>query len=253
MPIADFAQGVKTPFFAMVNHTNDGTRASAKQLMASKTASPAATQTPAKTDSKTDSGESFLGDLIDVVNPLQHLPVVGTLYRSMTGDKIGDIEKVAGDTLYGGPIGLVSSLADVAFEKITGKDFGDTVMSWLDIGGTNTALASAKPATQQKTAVLVSTKSIAPQQTAALKSAIAPLVPQPAGPAAAAAPKPLTTSSPAPAPTQTVVDISPQTDALLASLQKNGVNGDMQLRALDAYRRTMDLNTTVPAIPQTIQ
>jgi hypothetical protein len=73
----------------------------------------------------------------------------------------------------------------------------------------------------------------------------------PASPAAATAPKPL--MAPSPASTQTVVDISPQTDALLASLQKNGVNGDMQLRALDAYRRTMGLNTTVPAIPQTIQ
>ena len=49
------------------------------------------------------------------------------------------------------------------------------------------------------------------------------------------------------------MDIFPQTDAPLASLQKNGINGDVQLRALDAYRRTMDLNTTVPAISETIQ
>ncbi len=245
MPVADFAQGVKTPFFSMVNHIVDGTRPSAK-LLASKSASPTdATQTAAKTDSKTDSGETFFGDLLDIVNPLQHLPVVGTVYRAMTGDKIGDVEKVAGDTLYGGPVGLVSSLADLAFEKITGKDFGATVMSWLDIGGSNTALASAKTPPQQIAAAAAKP----PQQTAALKSAIAPLVPQqPATAIATATPKPLAPPS-ATASAQGIIDISPQTDALLASLQKNGVNGDMQLRALDAYHRTMDLNTTLPVIP----
>lgn len=69
------------------------------------------------------------GDFLDIINPLQHLPVVGTLYRAITGDKIKTPEKLAGDTLYGGPLGLVSSLADVAFESATGKNFGDTVLS----------------------------------------------------------------------------------------------------------------------------
>ncbi|HEU0095775.1 MAG TPA: hypothetical protein VFQ52_04930, partial [Rhizomicrobium sp.] len=45
---------------------------------------------------------NFFNHVLDVVNPLQHLPVVGTLYRAITGDKIGAVEKIAGDTLYGG-------------------------------------------------------------------------------------------------------------------------------------------------------
>jgi hypothetical protein len=70
-------------------------------------------------------------DLLDIVNPLQHLPVIGTLYRAITGEHIGTFEKIAGDTLYGGFWGAVSSLADTAFEKITGKDFGDTILGLL--------------------------------------------------------------------------------------------------------------------------
>lgn len=71
------------------------------------------------------------GDFLDIVNPLQHLPVVGPLYRAVTGDTIDTPEKLVGDTLFGGVWGLVSSLADTAFEAVTGKDFGSTVLSFL--------------------------------------------------------------------------------------------------------------------------
>jgi hypothetical protein len=68
-------------------------------------------------------------DFLSIINPLQHLPVIGTLYRAITGDKIGTLEKIAGDTLYGGLWGAVSSVADAAFEAVTGKDVGDTVLA----------------------------------------------------------------------------------------------------------------------------
>jgi hypothetical protein len=71
-------------------------------------------------------------DLLDIVNPLQHLPVVGTLYRAITGDKIGTVEKIAGDALYGGLWGAVGSVADTAFEAVTGKDFGSTVLAFAE-------------------------------------------------------------------------------------------------------------------------
>ncbi len=66
-----------------------------------------------------------------MVNPLQHLPVIGTIYRAITGEHIGAVEKIAGDTLYGGLWGAVSSVADVAFEGITGKSAEDTVLGWF--------------------------------------------------------------------------------------------------------------------------
>jgi hypothetical protein len=74
---------------------------------------------------------STFEDILDIVNPLQHLPVVGTLYRAMTGDKMGTLPKIAGDTLYGGLWGAVGSLADTAFEAVTGKDFGATVLALI--------------------------------------------------------------------------------------------------------------------------
>jgi len=77
-----------------------------------------------------DSGFSF-GDLLDVINPLQHIPVISTLYRHLTGDTIGTGAKLAGDTLYGGVTGLICSAADSAFEEVTGKGVGDTVYAAL--------------------------------------------------------------------------------------------------------------------------
>lgn len=78
-------------------------------------------------------GEGFLetafDDLLDIVNPLQHLPVVGTLYRAITDDRIGTVAKVAGDALYGGLWGAVGAVADSAFEAVTGKDFGSTLLA----------------------------------------------------------------------------------------------------------------------------
>jgi hypothetical protein len=99
----------------------------------------AAAASAAKTDS---SGFSF-ADLLDIVNPLQHIPVVSTLYRSITGDGIGPGEKIAGDTLYGGFIGLIASLADTAFMKITGNYVGDTVLAFLTGDDTDTPVRTA--------------------------------------------------------------------------------------------------------------
>ena len=81
--------------------------------------------------SPADTGGFSFHDLLNIVNPLQHIPVISTIYRAVTGDVIKPFEKIAGDLLYGGPIGFVSSLADTIFEKITGKDFGDTVLSFF--------------------------------------------------------------------------------------------------------------------------
>ena len=89
-------------------------------------------------------------DLLDIINPLQHIPVVSTLYRAITGDKIGVPEKIAGDTLYGGMTGLFASLADTAFQEITGKNVGDTVLAFLTGDDTDApvqiAAAPEKPA-----------------------------------------------------------------------------------------------------------
>jgi hypothetical protein len=94
--------------------------------------------------SKTSEWDFSFHNLLDIVNPLEHLPIIGTLYRAITGTHIGIPEKIAGDALYGGLWGAVSSVADAAFEAVTGKDFGSTVLAFFTghHSSDNTALAS---------------------------------------------------------------------------------------------------------------
>ncbi len=44
---------------------------------------------PEKAFSLWDSDGFSFGDIVDIINPLQHIPVVSTIYREMTGDDIG--------------------------------------------------------------------------------------------------------------------------------------------------------------------
>jgi len=104
-----------------------GGTASSSAKAAAPEAKPAV-ETSAEPDSE---WHVSFGDLLDVVNPLQHLPIVGTVYRALTHDQIKTPEKIAGDTLYGGVWGLAGSVADVAFERFTGHNFGDTMLAML--------------------------------------------------------------------------------------------------------------------------
>jgi hypothetical protein len=83
-------------------------------------------------------------DLLDVINPLQHVPVVGAIYRWMTGDVPGNVAQLAGDALYGGPIGFAAGLVGIAFKKETGKDPGAMAIALL--GGTSDTAVLAAPA-----------------------------------------------------------------------------------------------------------
>jgi hypothetical protein len=94
------------------------------------------------------SGFSFR-DLIDIVNPLQHLPIIGSIYRWLTGDRPGEAAQLAGNALYGGPIGVGFSLLSAATEDSQGRDLGERTLAALfgsDSKTTATAAASA-PAT----------------------------------------------------------------------------------------------------------
>lgn len=75
-------------------------------------------------------GLSF-GDLLDVVNPLQHIPVVSTIYRELSHDEIDAGPRMVGSRLFGGWIGLGAAAVDVAVEGLTGRDVGAHVVSWL--------------------------------------------------------------------------------------------------------------------------
>lgn len=96
---------------------------------------PSANRTPPAEDGGKshlwEDKEISFGDLLDAINPLQHIPIIATIYRHLTGDDIGNVARVVGDGLYGGPIGIVAGLASVAVKEETGKDPGDHVLALL--------------------------------------------------------------------------------------------------------------------------
>jgi hypothetical protein len=61
-------------------------------------------------------------DLLDIVNPLQHLPIVSAIYRAVTGDTIKPLMRVLGGALYGGPAGLLTAYASAVVEERTGRE-----------------------------------------------------------------------------------------------------------------------------------
>ena len=72
------------------------------------------------------------GDLLDLINPLQHVPIVSTLYRSATGDDISPGASIAGGGLFGGVFGLVSAVVNVMLKEATGSDIGERVVALFD-------------------------------------------------------------------------------------------------------------------------
>jgi hypothetical protein len=69
-------------------------------------------------------------DLLDVINPLQHIPVVGTLYRELTGDTISEAARMAGGAMWGGPAGVIGALANTITEHAAGGDIGATALAY---------------------------------------------------------------------------------------------------------------------------
>lgn len=94
--------------------------------------------------------ELTFGDFLSVINPLQHIPVVSTLYRWITGDTIKPAARVVGGALYGGPMGLVGAAFNAIVEETKGKDIGAQLVSLFSPGkpadqATSVAAAAAAP------------------------------------------------------------------------------------------------------------
>lgn len=93
-------------------------------------------------------------DVLSALNPLQYLPVVGTIYRAVTGDVIPEAVRRVGSLivsgLMGGPIGIAVNVVVTAMEKITGVDLDRTGQALLHgeslgqaVAARTTALATA--------------------------------------------------------------------------------------------------------------
>ncbi|MDA0305923.1 MAG: hypothetical protein O3B76_06505 [Proteobacteria bacterium] len=78
-----------------------------------------------------DDGFTFF-DFLDIINPLQHIPVIGTLYRQITDDTLDPGSRVIGGTLFLGPVGTVASVANVLVDDATGKDVGEHFLAFFE-------------------------------------------------------------------------------------------------------------------------
>lgn len=85
------------------------------------------------------------GDLVDMVNPLQHIPLVGTVYRAVTGDSIRPVAQIVGGGLFGGVAGAAGSFVNVLVEQETGKDIAGNVAAFV-MDGEKPAFRSAAAA-----------------------------------------------------------------------------------------------------------
>lgn len=142
--------------------------------IAARTASPdalAGQPSPTAKPEEAASGADFFWNLLDVINPLQHIPVISTIYRALTGDEISPAAKLAGGALFGGPLGAAAAIASIAVEETTGSDVGELVYAAI------TGEGAPAPENQLAQAPVLA-QAPAPAQTAALRPAGPPEPPR---------------------------------------------------------------------------
>ncbi len=83
-------------------------------------------------------------DFADLINPLQHIPGVSSLYHAATGDTASAGVQMIGGAVLGGLPGLAMAAAGAIFSGITGKDPGETAIGLLEGAGS----AGPQPASQ---------------------------------------------------------------------------------------------------------
>lgn len=85
-------------------------------------------------------GEDGFGfdDFLDIINPLQHLPLISLVYRELTGDEISAGARVVGGGLFGGPVGAMVGAAEAAIAGATGGE-DLAVVAWNAITGEDEA------------------------------------------------------------------------------------------------------------------
>ncbi len=84
-------------------------------------------------------GDGFFGndgftfeDFLDLINPLQHIPIVSTIYRAATGDDISTGARVLGGALFGGILGFLGAVFNAIVAEATGKDIGEHALALFD-------------------------------------------------------------------------------------------------------------------------
>ena len=135
------------------------------------------------------------GDVLDIINPLQHIPVVSTIYRMVTGDEIGMGARLAGGALFGGPLGIAAAGIVAGLEEISGGTVeqhiaslfeGDDPAAPPDVVTTAATAAIAPDTSVPQLAAAVPPAPAIPTLTTAQAALLANLAPAAGRPAAGA-------------------------------------------------------------------
>jgi hypothetical protein len=96
-----------------------------------------ANQAGAAIKSTEAAGEFSFWDVLDVINPLQHIPILSNIYREISGDTMTAVANIAGSMLFGGPVGGGIAVASEIAKDAMGEG-----------GETQTALVETQKAAQ---------------------------------------------------------------------------------------------------------
>ncbi len=131
---------VENPPFSMVSGKNDRMAGSVPVWQDIKSF---AENIAGNTGKEGDKSSFGFTDFIDIINPLQHIPLVSNFYQSTTGDTMGAIAQIVGGALFGGPVGAVASMASVAYHTAQTKA-DDAISPLSSLDGTTIALADLR-------------------------------------------------------------------------------------------------------------
>ena len=93
----------------------------------------ARTQRPAKDTTLWGQDGFNFADIVDSVNPLQHIPGVATLYRQYTDDNPSAASKIVGSTLFGGIAGFALDAGDSVINAVSGKSSEEHLLATLGL------------------------------------------------------------------------------------------------------------------------
>lgn len=96
--------------------------------------------------------ETSFADVLSALNPLQYVPVVGTIYRAITGDipppAVRAIGSIAAGGLMGGPIGAAISAASQILQQVSGIDLDSVAHdAMVSVGMADEPPAAVPPTT----------------------------------------------------------------------------------------------------------
>lgn len=102
---------------------------------------------------KKEEHEIEFSDVLSALNPLQYLPVVGQIYRAVTGDVLPEPLRIMGSIvvsgLLGGPLGMALNAASALVQHLTGISLDDVAHDALEAVGILDARPPIPPADVQ--------------------------------------------------------------------------------------------------------